>query len=195
MLYHQVIDIGAYILFLDEKPIEPKMAKIILTGTEDKLVGISFNIQFRLRDLMVHLSNILKRSSEISEEMVDFFLENVPLNRTVATSFNLNKTIFKELEENYYKCETIDQFLKIKPDPTAIVAPLLNLDLYELVGLEIVPEDLELKDDLTPEFSGANSSRETDSLFSYLGVISRLIFIQLGTAIKATLVDLFSAKR
>ena len=128
MLYHQVIDIGAYILFLDEKPIEPKAAKIILTGTEDKLVSIGFNVDFRLRDLKAHISNILKRSIAISEEMVEWFFEHMPINRTIATSFNLNKDMFKGLEDKYYECETIDQFLRVKVDSNAIVSPLLNLE-------------------------------------------------------------------
>ena len=91
MLYHQIIDIGAYILFLDEKPIDHKAARMVLTGTEDKLVSVGFNVDFRLRDLKSHVSNILKRSLSISEEMVDWFFESLPITRTVAASFNLNK--------------------------------------------------------------------------------------------------------
>lgn len=146
MLYHQVIDIGAYILFLDEKPIEPKAARIVLTGTEDKLVSVGFNVDFRLRDLKAHISNILKRSLAISEEMVEWFFENLPITRTISASFNLNKDIFKNLEDKYYECETIDQFLRVKTDSTAIVGPLLNLDYYELVGLEIVSDEEEEED-------------------------------------------------
>lgn len=194
MLYHQVIDIGAYILFLDEKPIEPKAAKIILTGTEDKLVSIGFNVDFRLRDLKAHISNILKRSIAISEEMVEWFFEHMPINRTIATSFNLNKDIFKGLEDKYYECETIDQFLRVKVDSNAIVSPLLNLDFYELVGLEIV-SDTESDDLFSDGYMSKSSGEQTDSMFSYFGVISRLMFVQIAAALRGALVELFSDKR
>lgn len=194
MLYHQVIDIGAYILFLDEKPIEPKAARIVLTGTEDKLVSVGFNVDFRLRDLKSHISNILKRSVAISEEMVEWFFESLPITRTIAASFNLNKDIFKNLEDKYYECETIDQFLRVKTDNNAVVGPLLNLDFYELVGLEIVSDD-ESEDLFSDTFMGTAGNEESDSMFSYFGVISRLIFVQLGTALRAALIELFSARR
>lgn len=194
MLYHQVIDIGAYILFLDEKPIEPKAAKIILTGTEDKLVSIGFNVDFRLRDLKAHISNILKRSIAISEEMVEWFFEHMPINRTIATSFNLNKDMFKGLEDKYYECETIDQFLRVKVDSNAIVSPLLNLDFYELVGLEIV-SDTESDDLFSDGYMSKSSTEQTDSMFSYFGVISRLMFVQIAAALRGALVELFSDKR
>lgn len=195
MLYHQVIDIGAYILFLDEKPVEPKAARIVLTGTEDKLVSVGFNVDFRLRDLKSHISNILKRSVAISEEMVEWFFESLPITRTIAGSFNLNKDIFKNLEDRYYECETIDQFLRVKTDSNSVVGPLLNLDFYELVGLEIVSDDEEEDDLFSDNIMGAAGKEDSDSMFSYFGVISRLIMVQISTALRAALIELFSARR
>jgi len=195
MLYHQVIDIGAYILFLDEKPVEPKAARIVLTGTEDKLVSVGFNVDFRLRDLKSHISNILKRSVAISEEMVEWFFESLPITRTIAGSFNLNKDIFKNLEDRYYECETIDQFLRVKTDSNAVVGPLLNLDFYELVGLEIVSDDEEEDDLFSDNIMGSAGKEDSDSMFSYFGVISRLIMVQISTALRAALIELFSARR
>jgi hypothetical protein len=194
MLYHQVIDIGAYILFLDEKPVEPKAARIVLTGTEDKLVSVGFNVDFRLRDLKAHISNILKRSIAISEEMVEWFFDNLPITRTISTSFNLNKDMFKTLEDKYYECETIDQFLRVKPESTAVVGPLLNLDFYELVGLEIVSDDEE-EDLFSDSYMSAGDSEKADSMFSYFGVISRLILVQITAALRGALIELFSGRR
>jgi hypothetical protein len=194
MLYHQMIDIGAYILFLDGLPIEPRSARIVLTGTEDKLSAIGFDIHFRLRDLLHHMGNILQRSTTISDEMVDWFLENVPIHRTVATSFNLNKQVFKQLEENYYQCQTIDQFLKTKLDMDDVVPPLLNIDLYELVGLELVPDEMDEVAVQQAQFSGSDNAVD-ESFLAYLGVISKLFFVQVGSAIKAALYDLFSVRR
>jgi hypothetical protein len=194
MLYHQVIDIGAYILFLDEKPVEPKAARIVLTGTEDKLVSVGFNVDFRLRDLKAHISNILKRSIAISEEMVEWFFDNLPITRTISTSFNLNKDMFKTLEDKYYECETIDQFLRVKPESSAVVGPLLNLDFYELVGLEIVSDDEE-EDLFSDSYMGAGDNEKADSMFSYFGVISRLIFVQMTAALRGALIELFSGRR
>jgi len=195
MLYHQVIEIGAYVLFLDEKPIEPKVARIVLTGTEDKLVGIGFNVDFRIRDLKNHISNILKRSVAISEEMVEWFFENLPITRTISASFNLNKDIFKNVEDKYYDCETIDQFLRVKTDSQAVVGPLLNLDYYELVGLEIVDDDSEEEDLFSNSYMSSGETQQRDSLGAYFGVISRLIFVQLAAVLKTTLVELFSTRR
>jgi hypothetical protein len=194
MLYHQVIDIGAYILFLDEKPVEPKAARIVLTGTEDKLVSVGFNVDFRLRDLKAHISNILKRSIAISEEMVEWFFDNLPITRTISTSFNLNKDMFKTLEDKYYECETIDQFLRVKPESSAVVGPLLNLDFYELVGLEIVSDDEE-EDLFSDSYMGSGDNEKADSMFSYFGVISRLIFVQMTAALRGALIELFSGRR
>lgn len=196
MLYHQVIDIGAYILFLDDKPIEPKIAEIVLTGTEDKLVGAGFHIQFRLRDLLQHISNILKRSPQISEEMVDWFLENLPITRTIACSFELNKEVFKEIEPAYYNCETIDQFLKVKPDNTAIISPLLNLDLYELVGMELATEDESAvgPDELALGFSGSSNVKQ-ESMTTVVGVGIKMAAVQVGSILKSALLDLFSERR
>lgn len=194
MLYHQVIDIGAYILFLDEKPIEPKAARIILTGTEDKLVSVGFNVDFRLRDLKSHISNILKRSIAISEEMVEWFFDHLPITRTVSTSFNLNKDMFKTLEDKYYSCETIDQFLRVKTDASSIVSPLLNLDFYELVGLEIV-SDNEDEDAFKDDYMNTGSNESNDTMFAYFGVISRLIFVQMAAALKGALFELFSVRK
>lgn len=194
MLYHQVIDIGAYILFLDEKPIEPKSAKIVLTGTEDKLVSVGFNVDFRLRDLKSHISNILKRSIAISEEMVEWFFEHLPITRTISTSFNLNKEMFKNLEDKYYSCETIDQFLRVKTDASSIVSPLLNLDFYELVGLEIVSDE-EDENMFKDDYIGNSDAEHTDTMFAYFGVISRLMFVQMAAALKGALLELFSARR
>lgn len=194
MLYHQVIEIGAYILFLDEKPVEPKAARIVLTGTEDKLVSVGFNVDFRLRDLKAHISNILKRSVAISEEMVEWFFENLPITRTISASFNLNKDMFKTLEDRYYECETIDQFLRVKPDAQSVVGPLLNLDFYELVGLEIVSDEDD-EDMFSDSYMSNSDAEKADSMFSYFGVISRLIFVQLIAALRGALVELFSARR
>lgn len=194
MLYHQVIEIGAYVLFLDEKPVEPKAARLVLTGTEDKLVSVGFNVDFRLRDLKSHISNILKRSIAISEEMVEWFFESLPITRTISTSFNLNKDIFKNLEDKYYECETIDQFLRVKTDSNAIVGPLLNLDFYELVGLEIISDDN--NDDLfSDSYLGSDSVEEANSMFAYFGVISRLLLVQISAALRAALIELFSNRR
>ncbi|MFN8671369.1 MAG: hypothetical protein U0457_04695 [Candidatus Sericytochromatia bacterium] len=194
MLYHQIIDIGAYILSLDEKPIEHKAARMVLTGTEDKLVSVGFNIDFRLRDLKAHISNILKRSLSISEEMVDWFFESLPITRTVAASFNLNKDIFKTLEDKYYDCETIDQFLRVKVDNASVISPLLNLDFYELVGLEIISDE-EDENRLSDSYMKANNDENNDTMFAYFGVISRLIFVQIFAAMKGALAELFSTRR
>lgn len=194
MLYHQMIDIGAYILFLDGLPIEPRSARIVLTGTEDKLTAVGFDIHFRLRDLLGHMGNILQRSHTISDEMVEWFLENLPIHRTVATSFNLDKKVFRQLEESYYECQTIDQFLKIKLDPDDTVPPLLNLDLYELVGLELVPDEEDAVAIQQAQFSGSSNAVD-DSFLAYVGVISKLFFVQVGSAIKAAVYDLFSVRR
>jgi hypothetical protein len=194
MLYHQMIDIGAYILFLDGLPIEPRVARIVLTGTEDKLNAIGFDIHFRLRDLLHHMGNILQRSTTISDEMVDWFLDSVPIHRTVATSFNLNKQVFKQLEESYYQCTSIDQFLKLKLDPDDIVPALLNLDLYEMVGLELVPDEEDGVALQQAQFSGSDNAVD-ESFIAYLGVISKLFFVQVGSAIKAAFYDMFSVRR
>ena len=195
MLYHQVIDIGAYILFLDEKPVEPKAARIVLTGTEDKLVSVGFNVDFRLRDLKAHISNILKRSVAISEEMVEWFFESLPITRTISASFNLNKDMFKNLEDKYYECETIDQFLRVKIDSSAVVSPLLNLDFYELVGLEIVSDEEGSEDMFSDSYMSSGAREDSDSMFAYFGVISRLIFVQIAAVMKTALIELFSARR
>ncbi len=193
MLYHQIIDIGAYILFLDEKPIDHKAARMVLTGTEDKLVYVGFNVDFRLRDLKSHVSNILKRSLSISEEMVDWFFESLPITRTVAASFNLNKDIFKTLEDKYYDCETVDQFLRVKVD-NSTTSPLLNLDFYELVGLEIISDD-EDENRLSDSYMKAGDDENKDTMFAYFGVISKLIFVQMFAAMRGALAELFSTKR
>lgn len=193
MLYHQIIDIGAYILFLDEKPIDHKAARMVLTGTEDKLVSVGFNVDFRLRDLKSHVSNILKRSLSISEEMVDWFFESLPITRTVAASFNLNKDIFKTLEDKYYDCETVDQFLRVKVD-NSTTSPLLNLDFYELVGLEIISDD-EDENRLSDSYMKAGDDENKDTMFAYFGVISKLIFVQMFAAMRGALAELFSTKR
>ncbi|GIW21242.1 MAG: hypothetical protein KatS3mg068_0249 [Candidatus Sericytochromatia bacterium] len=194
MLYHQVIEIGSYVLFLNEKPVEPKAARLVLTGTEDKLVAVGFNVDFRLRDLKAHISNILKRSIAISEEMVEWFFETLPITRTISTSFNLNKDIFKNLEDKYYECETIDQFLRVKIDSNAVVGPLLNLDFYELVGLEIVSDE-DSEDLFSNSYLAGDNIEESDSMFAYFGVISRLILVQITAALRAALIELFSARR
>lgn len=194
MLYHQVIDIGAYILFLDEKPVEHKEARIVLTGTEDKLVSVGFNVDFRLRDLKSHISNILKRSLSISEEMVDWFFESLPITRTVAASFNLNKDMFKTLEDKYYECETVDQFLRVKIDNSSVVSPLLNLDFYELVGLEII-SDNEDENRFSDSYMKSGDDSNNDTMFAYFGVISRLIFVQIFAALKGSLAEMFSTRR
>lgn len=193
MLYHQIIDIGAYILFLDEKPIDHKAARMVLTGTEDKLVSVGFNVDFRLRDLKSHVSNILKRSLSISEEMVDWFFESLPITRTVAASFNLNKDIFKTLEDKYYDCETVDQFLRVKVD-NSTTSPLLNLDFYELVGLEIISDD-EDENRLSDSYMKAGDDENKDTMFAYFGVISKLIFVQMFAAMRGALAELFSTKK
>ncbi|MEK7434741.1 MAG: hypothetical protein AABZ74_16525 [Cyanobacteriota bacterium] len=193
MLYHQIIDIGAYILFLDEKPIDHKAARMVLTGTEDKLVSVGFNVDFRLRDLKSHVSNILKRSLSISEEMVDWFFESLPITRTVAASFNLNKDIFKTLEDKYYDCETVDQFLRVKVD-NSTTSPLLNLDFYELVGLEIISDE-EDENRLSDSYMKAGDDENKDTMFAYFGVISKLIFVQMFAAMRGALAELFSTKR
>jgi len=193
MLYHQIIDIGAYILFLDEKPIDHKAARMVLTGTEDKLVSVGFNVDFRLRDLKSHVSNILKRSLSISEEMVDWFFESLPITRTVAASFNLNKDIFKTLEDKYYDCETVDQFLRVKVD-NSTTSPLLNLDFYELVGLEIISEEDD-ENRLSDSYMKAGDDENKDTMFAYFGVISKLIFVQMFAAMRGALAELFSTKR
>lgn len=197
MLFHQVINIGAYILTLDEKPVEPKEAKIVLTGTEDRLVNVGMNLQFRLRDLTVIIGSMLKRSTEISEEMVEWFLESLPLNRTIDTAMNLNKDIFNRIEDQYYKCSNIDQFLKIKTNNRDMYPTLLNLDSYELVGLDVVGEKVEEEDeDMESVFSDSDSVGDGYiSLAEYIGIVSRLLFTQIGSGIKAGVIDLFSARR
>jgi len=191
MLYHQSIEIGAYVLFLDGLPIEPKSARIVLTGSEDKLVSIGFDIHFRLRDLLGHIHNVLQRSSSISQEMVDWFMESLPITRTIATFFTLNKAVFRSLEDEYYNCESIDQFLKIKLDPSDILPPLLNLELYELVALEVVTDDTPARD--RKKFMGAQNVDETDTA-AYVGVVSRLVATQVTSAVKAAVFDLFSMR-
>lgn len=197
MLYHQMIDIGAYILSLDEKPIEPKAAKIILTGTEDRLVGVGMSLEFRLRDLMPHLSSMLKRTTEVSEEMVEWFIQKLPLNRVVEASFNLKKEILAQVEEGYYNCETIDQFLKVKLNPRDMYPTLLNLDFYELSGLNVAGEQV-VDEEVERDSVFSTEGESSDGYISwpnYIGVLSRLLFVQFGSVIKKSVLDLFSARK
>lgn len=197
MLYHQMIDIGAYILSLDEKPIEPKSAKIILTGTEDRLVGVGVSVEFRLRDLMPYLSSMLKRTSEVSEEMVEWFIQKLPLNRLVEVSMNLKKEVMAQIEDMYYGCDTIDQFLKIKLNPRDMYPTLLNLDFYELAGLNVAGEQI-LDEEIERESAFSNEGETPDGYISwpnYIGILTRLIFIQFGSSVKKSVLDLFSARK
>lgn len=197
MLYHQMIDIGAYILSIDDKPIEAKAAKIILTGTEDRLVNVGVNLEFRLRDLMPHLSSMLKRTSEVSEEMVEWFIQKLPLNRIVEASMNLKKEIMAQIEETYYNCDTIDQFLKIKLNPRDMYPTLLNLDFYELSGMNVPGEQIIDEDkERDSVFSTENDTPDGYiSLPNYLGILSRLIFIQFGSSVRKSITDLFSPRK
>lgn len=197
MLYHQMIDIGAYIMSLDEKPIEPKSAKIVLTGTEDRIVNVGVSIEFRLRDLMPHLSSMLKRTSEVSEEMVEWFIQKLPLNRVVEVSMNLKKEIMERIEDAYYKCDTIDQFLKIKLNPRDMYPTLLNLDFYELSGLNVAGEKI-VDEEVERESVFASDAEAPDGYISwsnYMGVLTRLLFIQFGSSVRKSVVDLFSARK
>lgn len=197
MLYHQMIDIGAYIMSLDEKPIEPKAAKIVLTGTEDRLVNVGMSIEFRLRDLMPHLSSMLKRTSEVSEEMVEWFIKKLPLNRVVEVSMNLKKEIMEQIESSYYGCETIDQFLKIKLNPRDMYPTLLNLDFYELAGLNVAGEQI-MDEELERESVFSTDSETPDGYISwpnYVGILTRLVFTQFGSTVKKSVFDLFSARK
>lgn len=195
MLYHQLIDINAYILFLDSQPVEPKLSLLVLTGTEEKLTGIGLHVHFRLRDLLAQLQAVLQNAPTLSEEMVEWFLGNLPINRTIALSFTLSKNIFKELEDSYYDCQTVDQFLKTRLDRDDIIAPLLNLDMYELVGMELVTDAMSPEEGEVPGFSGSANAQQPDSLFAFLGVVSKMVAVQVGSVLKATLYDLFSVKR
>lgn len=197
MLYHQMIDIGAYIMSLDEKPIEPKSAKIVLTGTEDRIVNVGVSIEFRLRDLMPHLSSMLKRTSEVSEEMVEWFIQKLPLNRVVEISMNLKKEIMERVEDSYYKCDTIDQFLKIKLNPRDMYPTLLNLDFYELSGMNVAGEKI-VDEEVERESVYASETDAPDGYISwsnYMGVLTRLLFIQFGSSVRKSVVDLFSPSR
>lgn len=197
MLYHQMIDIGAYILSLDEKPIEPKSAKIVLTGTEDRIVNVGVSIEFRLRDLMPHLSSMLKRTSEVSEEMVEWFIQKLPLNRIVEVSMNLKKEIMQQVEDQYYNCDTIDQFLKIKLNPRDMYPTLLNLDFYELAGLN-VPGEQNLDEDIEAESVFSKEGETPDGYISwpnYIGILTRIMFLQFGSTVKKGVLDLFSARK
>jgi hypothetical protein len=197
MLYHQMIDIGAYIMSLDEKPIEPKSAKIVLTGTEDRIVNVGVSIEFRLRDLMPHLSSMLKRTSEVSEEMVEWFIQKLPLNRVVEISMNLKKEIMERVEESYYKCDTIDQFLKIKLNARDMYPTLLNLDFYELSGMNVAGEKI-VDEEVERESVYATDADAPDGYISwsnYMGVLTRLLFIQFGSSVRKSVVDLFSPSR
>jgi hypothetical protein len=192
-----MIDIGAYILSLDEKPIEPKSAKIILTGTEDRLVGVGVSLEFRLRDLMPHLSSMLKRTTEVSEEMVEWFIQKLPLNRVVEVSLNLKKEIMSQVEDTYYGCDTIDQFLKIKLNPRDMYPTLLNLDFYELSGMNVAGEQV-VDEDAERDSVFSNEGETPDGYISwpnYIGVLSRLLFVQFGSVIKKSVLDLFSARK
>lgn len=197
MLYHQAIDIGAYILSLEEKPIEPKSARIILTGTEDKLVGVGMSIEFRLRDLNMIIGSLLKRTTEVSEEMVTWFTESLPLNRIIEISLNLNKNVFSQIEPSYYNCDTIDQFLKFKLQQRDMHPTLLNLDVYELCGLNVSGENIVDEEELKRDsvFSKDDTPDGYISLPDYLGIIFRLLFVQFGSSVKRSIVDLFSARR
>lgn len=197
MLYHQMIDIGAYIMSLDEKPIEPKSAKIVLTGTEDRLVNVGMSIEFRLRDLMPHLSSMLKRTSEVSEEMVEWFIQKLPLNRVVEVSMNLKREIMDQIEESYYNCETIDQFLKVKLNPRDMYPTLLNLDFFELAGLNVAGEQV-MDEELEKESVFSTEGDTPDGYISwpnYIGIVTRLLFIQFGSSVKKSVFDLFSARK
>lgn len=197
MLYHQMIDIGAYIMSLDEKPIEPKSAKIVLTGTEDRIVNVGVSIEFRLRDLMPHLSSMLKRTSEVSEEMVEWFIQKLPLNRVVEISMNLKKEIMDRVEDSYYKCDTIDQFLKIKLNPRDMYPTLLNLDFYELSGMNVAGEKI-VDEEVERESVYSTDADAPDGYISwgnYMGVLTRLLFIQFGSSVRKSVVDLFSPSR
>lgn len=197
MLYHQMIDIAAYIMSLDDKPIEPKAAKIVLTGTEDRLVGVGMSLEFRLRDLMPHLSSMLKRTSEVSEEMVEWFIQKLPLNRVVEVSMNLKKEVLSQIEELYYNCDTIDQFLKIKLNPRDMYPTLLNLDFYELAGLNVPGEQI-LDEEMEKESVYAVDVEAPDGYISwpnYIGILTRIIFLQFGSSVKKSVLDLFSARR
>lgn len=195
MLYHQLIDINAYILFLDSQPVEPKMSLLVLTGTEEKLTAIGLHVHFRLRDLLSHITVLLQNSPTMSEEMVDWFLGNMPINRTIALSFSLGKNVYKELEEVYYGCQTVDQFLKTRLDKDDIIAPLLNLDVYELVGMELVTDSMTGEEGEGPGFVGSVNAQQPDTLFAFLGVVSKMVAVQVGSVLKATLYDLFSVRR
>lgn len=197
MLYHQMIDIGAYIMSLDDKPIEPKSAKIVLTGTEDRLVGVGMSLEFRLRDLMPHLSSMLKRTSEVSEEMVEWFIQKLPLNRVVDVSMNLKKEVLTQIEELYYSCDTIDQFLKIKLNPRDLYPTLLNLDFYELSGLNVPGEQL-MDEEIEKDSVYAVDVEAPDGYISwpnYIGILTRILFLQFGSSVKKSVLDLFSARR
>ena len=192
-----MIDIGAYIMSLDEKPIEPKSAKIVLTGTEDRIVNVGVSIEFRLRDLMPHLSSMLKRTSEVSEEMVEWFIQRLPLNRVVEISMNLKKEIMERVEDAYYKCDTIDQFLKIKLNARDMYPTLLNLDFYELSGMNVAGEKI-VDEEVERESVYATDADAPDGYISwsnYMGVLTRLLFIQFGSSVRKSVVDLFSPSR
>lgn len=192
-----MIDIGAYIMSLDEKPIEPKSAKIVLTGTEDRIVNVGVSIEFRLRDLMPHLSSMLKRTSEVSEEMVEWFIQKLPLNRVVEVSMNLKKEIMERIEDSYYKCDTIDQFLKVKLNPRDMYPTLLNLDFYELSGMNVAGETV-VDEEIERESVFASDAEAPDGYISwsnYMGVLTRLLFIQFGSSVRKSVVDLFSARK
>lgn len=197
MLYHQMIDIGAYIMSLDDKPIEPKSAKIVLTGTEDRLVGVGMSLEFRLRDLMPHLSSMLKRTSEVSEEMVEWFIQKLPLNRVVDVSMNLKKEVLSQIEELYYGCDTIDQFLKIKLNPRDLYPTLLNLDFYELSGMNVPGEQM-MDEEIEKDSVYAVDVEAPDGYISwpnYIGILTRILFLQFGSSVKKSVLDLFSARR
>lgn len=197
MLYHQMIDIGAYIMSLDEKPIEPKSAKIVLTGTEDHLVGIGVSIEFRLRDLMPHLSSMLKRTSEVSEEMVEWFIQKLPLNRVVEISMNLKKEVLQQIEDMYYGCDTIDQFLKIKLNPRDMYPTLLNLDFYELAGMNVAGDQI-VDEEVERDSVYSADSEAPEGYISwpnYIGILTRLFFVQFGSSVKKSVLDLFSSRK
>ncbi len=104
-----------------------------------------------------------------------------------------NKDIFKTLEDKYYDCETVDQFLRVKVD-NSTTSPLLNLDFYELVGLEIISDD-EDENRLSDSYMKAGDDENKDTMFAYFGVISKLIFVQMFAAMRGALAELFSTKR
>jgi hypothetical protein len=84
---------GAYDLFSDGLPIEPRSARIVLSGPRIA-TGIGF-IHSRLRDLLGHKGNIQRRTRFPMRWSIGF--ENLPIHPTVSTA-STDKKVFKQLK-------------------------------------------------------------------------------------------------